>query len=158
MNKTRQRYIEGGMNKPLAIKISLITLSLILYLIALLLPAFVTKTGKVVASGFACLVFGWYIILTDIKLFIIYLTNLLYFASIPMALFKITSYIAMPLMLVALLISIMIFFIDVTIQDFGGVYWYPENASAVYLWFLSYVILFAALFIPAHWMRKKTTS
>ena len=143
------------MNILLILKLSIVALSGILYIIALALPAFISNTGEGMYEGILCLIMGWMSFTLGSIPFLAYMTNLFYFASIPLGFFRTTTYIAIPLMVIALVMAFPAFTINEMIANEGGSMIEVTSGSGMYIWYLSYVFLFISLFIPGRWKKDK---
>ncbi|KAA0210569.1 MAG: hypothetical protein OZ913_00455 [Ignavibacteriaceae bacterium] len=136
-------------------KLGFIALSVLLYLISLLLPVFVGISETVSYSGFSCLFMGWFSFSMGIIYTLPYLTNFVYFLSIPFGLFKLTTYIAIPLMVIVLITAFPAFTITQMITDETGRMVTVTAGSGMYVWYLSYVIFLFSLFIPNYRRKVK---
>lgn len=70
-----------------------------------------------------------------------------------MGFFRITGYIAIAVGFVAIIMSIPAFFILEFMYNEAGMMTNADILYGAFLWFLSYVILFISLIIPAHWKK-----
>lgn len=144
------------MNILLILKLSIVALSILFYLISLTLPAFNSYSGETFYTGLECLILGILSFSMGIKYFLVFLTNFLYYISLPLGLFRVTSYFAIPIMVIALLVSGMVFLNSNIAMDLAGYNHATTRGSGMYLWYMSYVLLFVSLFIPAKWGKKKS--
>lgn len=144
----------GRTNILLAIKLGFIALSILFYLIALVAEVYYQTIPNDTMHGFECLLIGWLAFFIDWGLFFAWFSNLMFFASLIMSFWRISGFIAIPIMGIAILLTIPAFTLSELMYNEAGMMTPVEVKYGVYIWMFSYITLFVGLFIPATWKKK----
>lgn len=142
------------MNIWMVVKLGLIGLAALLYVISLVSGVYYQVTPQSTVHGFECLILGWMGFFYDWNLIIPWASNLLIFACIPMAFFRITNFIAIPISLIAILMAIPALMVYQLMYNEAGMITEVYLLSGIYIWLGSYIVLFIALLIPTKWKKN----
>ena len=144
----------GRLNPIMIVKLGLLGFSLLLYLISLVSDVYYQVTPGTSVHGFECLIIGWLSFFYDWSLLVPWISNILYLACIIMAFFRITNFIAIPISVIAICMTIPSFFVSTLMYNEAGMTTAVIIKFGLYFWVASYVVLFMSTLIPTAWKKQ----
>lgn len=139
------------LSAAMIIKLVFVGFSVLLYLISLVSDAYYQVTPKDTIQGFECLLLGWLSIFYNPLIFLPWLSNFLYLACIPIGFFRVPGFIAIPISFIGIMMALPALFVFQLMYNEAGMITSVDILYGTFIWFLSHILLFISLLIPAQW-------